>query len=235
MTNTAYTPGRVMVITAHPDDAEFECAGTVARWVKDGASAAYVLATSGDVGIPHSGMTNGRAAEIRESEALAAAKAVGVDEVTADPNHQFRRNLDDRLRDLATRLRESPELRDQAQSLKADLLEHPATQVAGHHPLPLPRPARQPRAQLPASALPDELSVSAHGTLIDCPYRFFATSGLRLKAREEVKQALEKAEYGTLVHEVLEGRRLRIGSFSLRHVETRPGEWMLLRVEPASR
>jgi ATP-dependent helicase/nuclease subunit B len=86
----------------------------------------------------------------------------------------------------------------------AAMLEHPATQVAGHHPLPLPRPARQPRAQLPASALPDELSVSAHGTLIDCPYRFFATSGLRLKAREEVKHALEKAEYGTLVHEVLE-------------------------------
>ena len=82
MTNTAYTPGRVMVITAHPDDAEFECAGTIARWVKDGATAAYVLATSGDVGIPHPDMTNGRAAEIREGEALAAAKAVGVDDVT---------------------------------------------------------------------------------------------------------------------------------------------------------
>lgn len=82
MTNTAYTPGRVMVITAHPDDAEFECAGTIARWVKEGAITAYVLATSGDVGIPRSGMTNGHAAEIREAEALAAAKVVGVDDVT---------------------------------------------------------------------------------------------------------------------------------------------------------
>jgi ATP-dependent helicase/nuclease subunit B len=86
----------------------------------------------------------------------------------------------------------------------AAMLAHPGTRVRGKHPLPAPRPTRQPRAQLPATAIPVELSVSAHGTLIDCPYRFFVTSGLRLKAREEVKRALEKAEYGTLVHEVLE-------------------------------
>ncbi len=86
----------------------------------------------------------------------------------------------------------------------ATLLDHPLTRVRGQHPLATPRPARQPRVQLPAAAIPGELSVSAHATLIDCPYRFFATSGLRLKAREEVKRALEKAEYGTLVHEVLE-------------------------------
>ena len=84
------------------------------------------------------------------------------------------------------------------------LLEHPATRVGGRQPLPAPRPTRQAHALMPAAALPEALSVSAHGTLIDCPYRFFATSGLRLKAREEVKRALEKAEYGTLVHEVLE-------------------------------
>jgi ATP-dependent helicase/nuclease subunit B len=86
----------------------------------------------------------------------------------------------------------------------AAMLDHPGTRVRGRHPLPAPRPTRQPRVQLPATTMPDELSVSAHSILIDCPYRFFATSGLRLKAREEVKQALEKGEYGTLVHEVLE-------------------------------
>ncbi len=84
------------------------------------------------------------------------------------------------------------------------LLDHPGTQVAGHHPLPLPGVTGMPRAVLPAAALPQEISVSAHGTLIDCPYRFFAGSGLRLKAREEVKQALEKAEFGSLVHRALE-------------------------------
>jgi ATP-dependent helicase/nuclease subunit B len=86
----------------------------------------------------------------------------------------------------------------------ASLVDHPDTRVRGQHPLPTPHHTQMPRVQLPAAALPDELSVSAHGTLIDCPYRFFAASSLRLRAREEVKLALEKAEYGSLVHSALE-------------------------------
>ena len=42
---------RVLVIVAHPDDIEFSCSGTIARWVKAGAEVCYVLVTSGDVGI----------------------------------------------------------------------------------------------------------------------------------------------------------------------------------------
>jgi len=86
----------------------------------------------------------------------------------------------------------------------AALLESPASQVQGSNPLPVPQPAAYPAAQLPAGLLPRELSVSAHRTLIDCPYRFFSASGLGLKAQEEVREALEKAEYGSLVHQVLE-------------------------------
>ena len=48
MANQTYTPKRVMVIVAHPDDIEFSCAGTIARWVKEGAEVCYVLCTSGD-------------------------------------------------------------------------------------------------------------------------------------------------------------------------------------------
>lgn len=81
MSYVAYTPESVMVIVAHPDDAEFGCAGTVARWVREGARAAYVLVTSGDVGIAKPGMTRERAAQIREAESLTAAKVVGVEEV----------------------------------------------------------------------------------------------------------------------------------------------------------
>jgi LmbE family N-acetylglucosaminyl deacetylase len=81
MNNGYYVPERVLVIAAHPDDIEFSSAGTVARWVKDGAEVAYVLCTSGDVGIAQPGMTKARAAQIREAEQLAAAEAVGVKEV----------------------------------------------------------------------------------------------------------------------------------------------------------
>lgn len=78
MSSSTYTPRRAMVIVAHPDDIEFSCAGTVARWVQAGAEVRYVLCTSGDVGISTPGMTKAEAARIREAEQLAAAAVVGV-------------------------------------------------------------------------------------------------------------------------------------------------------------
>ena len=80
--STFYTPKSAMAIVAHPDDIEFTCAGTVARWVKAGSQVAYVLCTSGEVGIAEGGMTKDKAAEIREKEQLAAADIVGVKDVT---------------------------------------------------------------------------------------------------------------------------------------------------------
>jgi LmbE family N-acetylglucosaminyl deacetylase len=76
-----YTPERVMVIMAHPDDIEFSCAGTIARWTKNGATACYVLVTSGDVGIAKRGISREQATEIREAEQTEAAKIAGVNEV----------------------------------------------------------------------------------------------------------------------------------------------------------
>lgn len=70
-----------MVIVAHPDDIEFSCAGTVARWVNAGARVSYVLCTSGEVGIAEAGMTKDKASKIREIEQLAAAEIVGVEDV----------------------------------------------------------------------------------------------------------------------------------------------------------
>ncbi len=82
MSNSMYVPERAMAISAHPDDIEFGSAGTLARWVKAGCEVAYVLVTSGDVGIADPGMTKTRASEIREAESLAAAKLIGVEDVT---------------------------------------------------------------------------------------------------------------------------------------------------------
>ncbi len=76
-----YTPERVMAIVAHPDDIEFGSAGTIARWVRDGAVARYVLCTSGQVGIKDPHITMAEAQVIREREQIAAAQAVGVNEV----------------------------------------------------------------------------------------------------------------------------------------------------------
>lgn len=79
--SSIYQPESVMVIVAHPDDIEFSCGGTIARWVRGGARAAYVLCTSGDVGIAAPGMTKVQATEIREAEQRNAARIAGVHDV----------------------------------------------------------------------------------------------------------------------------------------------------------
>lgn len=81
MSSNTYIPKRAMIIVAHPDDIEFGCAGTAARWVKEGCEVSYVLCTSGDVGIATEGMTKAEAGRIREAEQSEAARIVGVKEV----------------------------------------------------------------------------------------------------------------------------------------------------------
>src|SRR3990172_9321432 len=76
-----YVPESAIVIVAHPDDIEFSCAGTIARWLKSGTRVAYVLCTSGEVGFSKSDMTREEAAMIRESEQRQAAGIIGVEEV----------------------------------------------------------------------------------------------------------------------------------------------------------
>jgi len=73
---------RVLVVMAHPDDAEFTCAGTLAKWIRAGRQAHYVVCTSGDKGTKDPDMTPHHLAAIREEEQLAAAQMVGIEEVT---------------------------------------------------------------------------------------------------------------------------------------------------------
>jgi LmbE family N-acetylglucosaminyl deacetylase len=76
-----YIPDSALVVMAHPDDMEFSCAGTVARWSKAGSRVIYVLCTSGEVGIADPDMTKENAAAIREAEQSEAARITGVQEV----------------------------------------------------------------------------------------------------------------------------------------------------------
>ena len=72
---------QALVITPHPDDAEFGVAGTVARWVAEGRSVIYVVCTSGDKGTSDPNMKPDELVRIREQEQLAATKLLGVGEV----------------------------------------------------------------------------------------------------------------------------------------------------------
>ncbi len=75
------TPERALVIFAHPDDAEFGCSGTVARWVREGAKVFYTVCTNGDKGSNDPEMTSDRLVKIREQEQRNAAAVLGVEEV----------------------------------------------------------------------------------------------------------------------------------------------------------
>ena len=72
---------QVMVVTPHPDDAEFGVAGTVARWTGEGKDVIYVVCTNGDKGTSDTNMKPDELTRIREQEQLAAAKLLGVREV----------------------------------------------------------------------------------------------------------------------------------------------------------
>ena len=74
----------ILVILAHPDDPEFFCGGTLAKWARDGHAITYQLITCGDKGFNDStpaDMTPDALCAIRHEEQGAAAKVIGVKEV----------------------------------------------------------------------------------------------------------------------------------------------------------
>jgi LmbE family N-acetylglucosaminyl deacetylase len=70
-----------MVISAHPDDAEFGAAGIVARWIKDGKNVVYVVCTKGEKGTSDRNISAPDLAQIRQKEQYNAARILGVSEV----------------------------------------------------------------------------------------------------------------------------------------------------------
>lgn len=73
-----FVPPSAMVVVAHPDDAEFMVAGTIAKWAKAGCVVTYVIITKGDKGSDDPTMTSERLAVIREAEQREAGAVLGV-------------------------------------------------------------------------------------------------------------------------------------------------------------
>ncbi len=68
-----------LVIVAHPGDIEYEAAAVVHRWALQGKRIRYVLASRGEAGI--AGLPPAQTGPLREREQIAAARAVGVQDV----------------------------------------------------------------------------------------------------------------------------------------------------------
>jgi LmbE family N-acetylglucosaminyl deacetylase len=75
-------PGRLLVVVAHPRDADLALAGSVARWVAGGTVAWLVCCTSGDGRSDDASADPLELAATREREQRAAAEVVGYASVT---------------------------------------------------------------------------------------------------------------------------------------------------------
>lgn len=71
------TPARVLAIHAHPDDLEFQCAGTLALLARSGCHVTMATMTPGDCGSID--RDSEAIASIRRAEARAAADLIGAD------------------------------------------------------------------------------------------------------------------------------------------------------------
>lgn len=72
---------RALVVTAHPDDVDFGAAGTIAQWVAAGTAVTYCIVTDGDAGGFDPTVPRSEIPRIRRAEQVAAAAALGVDDV----------------------------------------------------------------------------------------------------------------------------------------------------------
>lgn len=141
------TPSSAMVIVAHPDDAEFTMAGTIALWARAGCRVTYVVCTDGNAGSHEPGMTREKLAEIRRGEQRAACATLGVHEVLflgyddgqLQPSLELRRDLVRVIR------RHRPEVvltSDPTRFLGSDhYINHPDHRAAGQAALDAVAPA----------------------------------------------------------------------------------------------
>jgi LmbE family N-acetylglucosaminyl deacetylase len=97
------TPARVLALHAHPDDVEFQCAGTLALLRASGCHVTIATMTPGDCGsAEHDAET---ISQIRRAEARAAADVIGADYVCLEFRDIAFFNDDDSRRRVTEALR----------------------------------------------------------------------------------------------------------------------------------
>jgi LmbE family N-acetylglucosaminyl deacetylase len=98
--------GRAMVVVAHPDDAEYSCSGTVARWVREGWEVTYVMCTDGSKGTSDRSITSEQLMATRTEEQKNAGKVLGLKDIAflGHPDGYLVPSLDLR-RDIAREIR----------------------------------------------------------------------------------------------------------------------------------
>jgi LmbE family N-acetylglucosaminyl deacetylase len=74
-------PKRILVIAAHPDDAEAGCGATIAKLVRRGSEATFIVVTNGNKGDDAAKLSPTELTDKRGHEAVTSASCLGVNEV----------------------------------------------------------------------------------------------------------------------------------------------------------
>ncbi len=104
----ADTPGVVLAVYAHPDDADVGCGGSLARWAKAGSAVHLLVCTDGgkgtsDPGVVPDELVAARASELEASSALiglSGLEILGFPDGELSDSDEFRRTLVQRVRTL---------------------------------------------------------------------------------------------------------------------------------------
>ena len=75
------TPARALAIAAHPDDVEFGCGGTLAKWSAAGCEIFHLICTDGSKGSWDPAEDVAQLVAMRQEEQRAAARVLGGGEV----------------------------------------------------------------------------------------------------------------------------------------------------------
>ena len=102
------TPQRVLVVIPHPNDSEFWCAGSIAKWIGEGAAVRYVICTDGNKGTTDPDISTSELAAVREREQADAASQLGVQELVSlgrpdgglEDTEDFRKDLVRQIRQM---------------------------------------------------------------------------------------------------------------------------------------
>jgi LmbE family N-acetylglucosaminyl deacetylase len=79
--DTGDAPKIALAVAAHPDDADFGCAGTAHLWSQQGWDFYYLVCTDGSKGTEDASLTADRLVPMRRQEQRAAAQELGVKDV----------------------------------------------------------------------------------------------------------------------------------------------------------
>ena len=103
------TQSKALAVFAHPDDADYGCSGSFARWGRrERQEVAYVVCTDGSKGTEDRSLTSNQLSELRKREQRAAAEVLGLSEVVfldhpdggLEPSLELRRDITRQIRRL---------------------------------------------------------------------------------------------------------------------------------------